>query len=534
MKIFTLFIVSLISISGFANESGGTGLENDQEIILQDYSYDFEQGMKDQVSEMFEPEYITTESREIVLKDTPVPEDQKMLGESEGLTYGDKNNTLRQQYEEAKPVASDIGFCNSLHSTAKSSCSVQQNSMMASMLASLYGASKNGDAAKQCKSAAEMGKNVGLFLTAAAGTCKASISKCSSACEGDIAAASKNLTMASTAAKLGKPNPTSKTVAEWETDVQNYKKYENDCSKLEFNSQAFMLSSLQYLNAHQQAKGCEDALADNDDPFAKCNGEEKGNPEMCSDYWACNLSMFPENAEHPNCAGAVNQAITDPGQCASPTAAILEQCQMICSMPQYQAHPNCQQYLAGGPGSGLNPNGPGISEFNDGGFDTLGEDLDFIPDFDGYDGPVSQGGDLAGGRGSGGGGGGLGGGGSGGGAGAFPNGGPGGPGDSPYDTDIIGKASGGGSSGGGGIAGGYANPGSAWKRGGRAAGQDKTLSKFDLSKFLPKKDKAKGRKTASVSKSLSSMGITKANGLSNFQKVTRMLNKKRPELINKP
>lgn len=120
----------------------------------------------------------------------------------------------------------------------------------------------------------------------------------------------------------------------------------------------------------------------------------------------------------------------------------------------------------------------------------------------------------------GGGGGGIGGfGGGGGGSGA----GGGAPGEGPFKTDIDkGYGNGGGSAAGGGGGGGYPNGA------GGGYGPEGDKDKMDWSKFLPKVDKARGLATDAE---LAANGITSANGLSNFEKVTKKMNEKRPVLL---
>jgi hypothetical protein len=100
-----------------------------------------------------------------------------------------------------------------------------------------------------------------------------------------------------------------------------------------------------------------------------------------------------------------------------------------------------------------------------------------------------------------------------------------GKGEGPYNTDIY-KGQGGG--GGGGFAGYGGGGGGSGYGGGRGSGEDK--DKMDWRKYMPKLDGDK-RKPANVNPALFDAGITAANGLSNFEKVTRKMNEKRPVLL---
>jgi hypothetical protein len=60
-------------------------------------------------------------------------------------------------------------------------------------------------------------------------------------------------------------------------------------------------------------------------------------------------------------------------------------------------------------------------------------------------------------------------------------------------------------------------------------GPEGEKDKLDLSAFLPKVDQARG--VAGVDPEMAANGITGANGLSNWEKVTRKMNEKRPALL---
>ena len=212
------------------------------------------------------------------------------------------------------------------------------------------------------------------------------------------------------------------------------------------------------------------------------------NPNNVSSL-ACNPQMYcAAHTLDPNCA-AYNA-----GACnGSPAGA---------------ANPVCVALGRAGAGSGLSttlPTGPGGVGANDG---------EMNPPYAGYNAPNHGGGgdgSVAGGSG-----GGMGG------PGAYPggpNGAPGGARDSGVKGDIGGGT-------GGGTAGGAVAMGNSTNGGGGGGGKSDEL---DLSRFLPNGDLAK-RDIASGNE-LANKGITGPNDLSNFEKITRMMNLKR-RLLN--
>tara|TARA_Y100000780_G_scaffold196518_3_gene186683 strand:- start:64455 stop:66074 length:1620 start_codon:yes stop_codon:yes gene_type:complete len=300
------------------------------------------------------------------------------------------------------------------------------------------------------------------------------------------------------------------------------------CQAQTMNYMKLTASAAQALQAHYAAKDCELTTKMQEELTACTSADTMSDPTQCPSV-ACDFNTYPQNQGHPSCPTSVANS-GDYTQCAGANAQYNPAC-----APCFSAAPpaSCPADLGSGYGG---------NEFNDAlngdqyDYDGLGNALTdddfFNSDFNGFDGEtaaqasLATGGNVgnAGGLGSASGGGG---GGPGGGA-------PGGA-DSGIDTDILGRLSGsGGGGGGGGFSGGYATgAGNAWKKNGRGIGSATQKDKFDLSKLL--KDlggKNSGRTTASLSadQKLSQAGITKANGLSNFQKVTRMINKKRVSL----
>ncbi|MEC9282960.1 MAG: hypothetical protein VX642_09620 [Bdellovibrionota bacterium] len=320
------------------------------------------------------------------------------------------------------------------------------------------------------------------------------------------------------------------TVADVDGVKKSGENYYNFCEEQTMNYSKLMISAAQALQAHYAAKDCEFATKMQEELTACTSADTMSDPTQCPSI-ACDFNTYPQNQGHPSCpTGIANSG--DYTQCAGANAQYNPAC-----APCFSATPpaSCPADVGSGYGG---------SEFNDAlngdqyDYDGLGNALTdddfFNTDFNGFDGETASQASLATG-GNVGNAGGLGSA-SGGGGGGGPGGGAAGGADSGIDTDILGRlsGSGGGGGGGGGFAGGYASgAGSAWKKNGRGVGSATQKDKFDLNKLL--KDlggKKSGRTTASLSadQKLSQAGITKANGLSNFQKVTRMINKKRVSL----
>jgi hypothetical protein len=117
-----------------------------------------------------------------------------------------------------------------------------------------------------------------------------------------------------------------------------------------------------------------------------------------------------------------------------------------------------------------------------------------------------------------GGGGGLGGGGAG-----YPGGAAQGQGKDPgqYNKDIDHGVNGGGGGGGYSVGGGGVE-------GGGGGGMGKDGNPIDLSKFLPGGENDPSKRDPAGAGELAAQGITGANDISNFEKITRMMNKKKP------
>lgn len=403
-------------------------------------------------------------------------------------------------------VASSEAFdeCSSAHTWAKSACTAQNYTPLIMAILPGFASTSSDDVAKACEKASDAGKMSAAISASISGTCGLKQSSCVTACGAQaIEGASPDMQASA-------------------------KEYLAQCKEYEMNMMMMMMSAMQGLQAMAQAKGCEDKVASDDELFKCVRDEEaKQDPEQCPQV-ACTM---PHNAEHTICVSGQYGNIAM--QCQGANASYNPVCIQAC-----QANPGhafCAgidpNVLAGGGalGNGLGIQGEGLNTTGLG-LDAL-EDPFADPEIN-VENPNFNPGALAK---SGGGGGGGGFGGGGGGAGGAPAGGGAGgaAGAGGYNTDIIGGAKGSSGGGGGGsFGGGYANAGNAWKAAGRGSGTGKSNSLFDLTKLLKGNKQTNKRSPSSAGpKNLASMGISKANGLSNFQKVTRMLNKKRPELL---
>jgi len=242
---------------------------------------------------------------------------------------------------------------------------------------------------------------------------------------------------------------------------------------------------------------------------AQCYTEEqvKTNP-LCGPLFCA----YPENKKHPVCS------------CDNPNRKNDEEC--YCAIKENKSKPRC---LIGGP-AGIAPPTPKqpttplagtkMNTSNPSPLSSLDEDIN--RGLDQQYNPSGEGGissskvnPLDSGPGGGvsafGGGSGMGGGQAGGAA------------QGPYNTDINKGYTNGGGGGFAGGGGGYA----AGPTGGY--GESERGEKMDWKSLLPKVEKNRG--PSGVDPELFANGITGANGLSNFEKVTRKMNEKRPTLL---
>ncbi len=273
------------------------------------------------------------------------------------------------------------------------------------------------------------------------------------------------------------------------------------CEDYETYAKAATGQAIQSATAMIGSQACADAVA------GKCQGDAAFNDEECTQF-----CLKPGRQDHPKCKIAMNN-------CSNPDYA--SQNLQYCTCVNNPFSPNCT--TIGGPASPNSPvpggvPGPGSLDFND---DAFARDYD-------YGGNGDQQGSAArvNAQQGGGGGGGLDGGG-----GSFAFGSNEGTGSNqePLDKDIL-YGTRGGSGGGivGGAGGGYGN-GSFGGGGARGGSGNTKDSGIDLKAFLPGGKKDPTRNPASAG--YADPTITKANGLTNWQKVTRKMNEKRPELM---
>lgn len=246
--------------------------------------------------------------------------------------------------------------------------------------------------------------------------------------------------------------------------------------------------------AFAASSACANATA------GKCTGDTAFNDEDCQQF-----CLKPGRQDHPKCQIAMNN-------CSNANYAA--QNVQYCTCVNNPYAPNCSNIAVN------TPNNPTATpNFNDP-LNSLDSDMDPLNN---PLNPARVGAGGGGGYGSGGGAG-LGGGGSF----AMPGDGSGGDGDESINKDILQGVSGGSGGVGAIFGGGGYNEGSggAQQKSGSSGSGD---GGFDLRAFLPGGKKDPKRNPASAG--YADPTITKANGLSNWQKVTRKMNEKRPELM---
>jgi hypothetical protein len=239
------------------------------------------------------------------------------------------------------------------------------------------------------------------------------------------------------------------------------------------------------------SQSCADAAS------GDCIGENAYTNSMCQEF-----CFKAANANHTKCLSAS-------ASCKNPSFAA--QNVQYCTCLANPLSPSCRSG-AGTPVPGTNASG----------LPDLGEDGIGAGDYD-FNGSNAEA-QAAKANSPQGGGGGFGGGG--GGSSPFGEGGGGGNGDEPLNKEILTGT--GGAAGGAGILGGTGGYGEGGGRSGRSGGGSEEKG-FDLSQFLPGGKKDPTRNPASAG--YDDPTITKANGLTNWQKVTRKINEKRPELM---
>lgn len=262
------------------------------------------------------------------------------------------------------------------------------------------------------------------------------------------------------------------------------------CEEYETYAKLSTAQAIADASAMAGSQSCADAAS------GDCVGEKAYTNSMCQEF-----CFKAANANHSKCLSAA-------ANCQNPSFAA--QNVQYCTCLANPLSPSCRA----GTGTPI----PGT---NNASLPNLGEDGIGAGEYD-FNGSNAEA-QAARANSPEGGGGGFGGGG--GGSSPFGEGGSGGTGDEPLNKEILtgtgGAAGGGGIFGGGGYGEGVGRSGS-----GGSSSEEKGL---DLSQFLPGGKKDPTRNPASAG--YDDPTITKANGLTNWQKVTRKINEKRPELM---
>lgn len=420
--------------------------------------------------------------------------------------------------------------CKVVAEKARKSCAGSELSVQISPMLNVLSASMGTDQNKACRvarsiAALSTGANIAL-----ATSCAKFKNSCDSSCSedaktrGDEAEILRNKMNAAVG-----PLVSSQLLALYKTALMESKasRYNSkQCKTYEGNVQQAMIQSAMSAITFAQSNQCVKLTDNITTPTTQTD-------PACFTY---------EAYENPNC----------PQWCLKPGRQNEEKCKVPvpsmpqCSDPVYAENPMCkppEPFNPGGPGSGGGGGTIGGGDGNDGGGigtggdsrgNTIGlgnrgiSDIPELPPGEAPMNPLQRGNEQGGNNASpGGGGGGVGGGFSGGGGG----GGPPGSGDGqeqasnkevfvPMTNAPGGSDAGITTEGGDGDAGG---PNS-----GLASDDASGAPPFDLSKFLPK-DLQDTRMPAS-DPALAANGISDANGLSNWEKVTRKMNEKRGEL----
>jgi hypothetical protein len=371
-----------------------------------------------------------------------------------------------------KPSSENDACDKAVEKTAKmcKGTTWMQYAPAAAQMISMFSASKSaGNMKAACADAEKInGALAGLNATAGA-VCQTAIHSCRKTC-------------------LAPPAGSTMSASQYAKDQG--KDDAEQCSEFDGYAQQAVAQATASALAFGQSKACADAVD------AKCVGDAAANDEDCQQF-----CMKPGRQDHPKCKIAFNN-------CADPTYA--SQNVQMCTCMNNPFAPGCSNL--GGP----LPTTPLPPAFNPDDGSGGVSDYDFGAGENAVRGASVNAGEGAGS------GGGFG---NGGGSSPFGADGKPGTGDEGLNKDIL-TGSGGSSGGAGAIfgGGGYVEGG-----GGLKGGATKDENGLDLRAFLPGGKKDPNRNPASAG--FGDPSITKANGLTNFQKVTRKMNEKRPELM---
>ncbi|MEQ1877446.1 MAG: hypothetical protein ABL958_12440 [Bdellovibrionia bacterium] len=397
------------------------------------------------------------------------------------------SNAIPQETAEAKArreneMRAAADECVSRNRRAEVACGGDQYAPVVSQLINSFSSARaNGSINEACKSAGRAAMISSGMQTAFAAACKRASETCVTVCD--------------QAVQLAGRDPTGST------NSTEYRRKARTCDGYSDQWINGLAQSLRDLNTYAESQNCVAATADRcgagkgyNDPtcIAYCTMPQHRAEKICSPV-ACDLA---QNKDSLLCFCQANP--TDTTRCAG-LQALLPPAEG--TKPSLGSNPGGRTGV--GAGTGFDLDGDGESD----------QGMQGQPSAPVKAASVNYGGQ---------GGGGVGGGGSTGGGGIGGNG--KGKQDGPYNADVLrgyGASTGGG---GGTYSGGYGSNNNGLR--GNRKDED-----FDPLKYMPKFGEKGGRAPASISAQLYNQGITDANGLSNFEKVTRKMNEKRPVLV---
>ncbi|MEE6249294.1 MAG: hypothetical protein VX583_02775 [Bdellovibrionota bacterium] len=434
-----------------------------------------------------------------------------------GTTVTSTNNkTTNGQSATQAPseeVLESLNSCSSSYSYAQKLCDLENSPITTVVLTILPGfaSSSSDDVAESCKKAADLTKGTTAISAAITAACWQAKNSCISSCEAE------ELNASTVSVEVNGKAMTSNTML-------------NSCKGMSVNITKMLASISQGISAMAQAQSCDDLVSD-DDLYACYDADKMTDPEYCPSI-ACDLTSYPQNSGHAACAAYTTTTTYDYSVCTGANAQYNVACAPCYSSTPPSTCPSDTTSTTTSYGDEYDDALYSDAYDSDGLGNSLSTDDFFSSDFDGFDGETASQASLA----------------SGGSVGSASLGSSSSSGDSSgltgtstastnedVDTDILGRLSGSsGASSGSSFSGGYAEgAGSAWKNNARKIGEATESKEIDLQKLigdLSKKTQVRDTTALSNTEKLADAGITSSNGLSNFQKVTRMINKQRTSL----
>ncbi|MEC9282959.1 MAG: hypothetical protein VX642_09615 [Bdellovibrionota bacterium] len=433
--------------------------------------------------------------------------------DNQNLVNTNSNEENASDETPSAEVLESLDSCSSSYTYAQKLCDIENSPITTVVLTILPGfaSSSSDDVAESCKKAADLTKGTTAISAAITAACWQAKNSCVSSCEAE------ELSGSTASVEVdGKPM-TSNTML-------------NSCKGMTVNITKMLSSISQGISAMAQAQSCDDLVSD-DDLYACYDADKMTDPEYCPSI-ACDLTTYPQNSGHAACAAYTTTTTYDYSVCTGSNAQYNVACAPCYSSTPPSTCPSDTTSSTTTYGDEYYDALYSDSYDSDGLGNSLSTDDFFSSDFDGFDGETASQASLA----------------SGGSVGSASlgssstssdssglSGSSASANDENVDTDILGRLSGtsGGSSGSS-FSGGYAEgAGSAWKNNARKIGSATESSEIDLQKLigdLSKKTQVRDTAALSSSEKLAGAGITSSNGLSNFQKVTRMINKQRTSL----